>query len=130
MDPSGLRGIQLFNGLSDAELGALADRFEEIELISDSHIVEQGEFGYRFFAVLSGEVVVRIDGDEVARLGAGDFFGEMALLETERRTAEVVTQGRTRLASLIAWHFHDLTEQHPLIADQVRAAIDIRMGRT
>ncbi|MFA9564730.1 MAG: cyclic nucleotide-binding domain-containing protein, partial [Acidimicrobiales bacterium] len=89
-------------------------------------LAKSGEFGYRFFAVLEGTASVQVGGKEIAVLGAGDFFGEMALLEEERRTADVRATSRMKLLTMMIWDFNSMMEDFPAIAANVRATVEAR----
>ena len=124
-----LATVPLFSECSMPQVRQIAQAGMIVSREAGADVVAEGTHGVAFFVLLAGSVSVSRGGDQIDTMKAGDFFGETALLETERRTAEVVTIGRTRLASLIAWHFRDLTERHPEIAARINQAIDVRMGR-
>src|SRR5882724_4695876 len=100
MDPEPLRAIPLFSDFSDQELHQIAPFAEEIEVEAGTRLVKQGQFSYEFFAIEEGAAEVLRDGEHVADLGPGDFFGEMGLLEKDRRTATVVAKTDMRLITL------------------------------
>jgi CRP-like cAMP-binding protein len=114
----------LFADLDDAECARVAALFREEHVLPYGRPAVQGDFGYRFFVILDGSAVVRVDGEQVAELGPGDFFGEMALLGEEgRRTAEVEATSRMRCASVMTWDFRTLLDEQPAIRTKVEAAI-------
>lgn len=85
-----LAGVRLFAGLSRKELSKVARAVDELSLPAGKELVAQGAPGHECFVIVEGEASVQIDGDEVAKLGAGDHFGELALLDGGPRTATVV----------------------------------------
>ncbi|MCO6430665.1 MAG: mechanosensitive ion channel [Deltaproteobacteria bacterium] len=91
--PKLLRQIPLFNPLTNAEIEAMAGECQVCSFARDEVIVEQGEEGTALFVINEGLVSVRINEKgkqrEIARLGKHQFFGEMALLSGEPRTATV-----------------------------------------
>jgi CRP-like cAMP-binding protein len=88
-----LKKVELLSGLSDKQLVTIA-RFLRSETYSEGvEIITQGEYGDDFFMIASGEVSVRVNNVEVAKLGAGSYFGEMSLMNKERRNATVVALG-------------------------------------
>lgn len=126
MDAAELAGITLFDGMTDEELADCAASFEEVEVITDTRMTEKDDFGYSFFVVLSGSVRVERDGQEIARLDAGDSFGEQALLGGDRRNADVVALERTRLAKMMVWDWNELLEKNELLAQRIRDIADSR----
>lgn len=88
-----LRKVELLSGLSDKQLTTIA-RFLRSETYSVGvEIITQGEYGDDFFMIASGEVSVKVNNVEVAKLGAGSYFGEMSLMNKERRNATVIALG-------------------------------------
>ena len=69
------------------------------------------------------------DGEHVATLGPGDFFGEIGLLETERRTASVVATTPMEVIVMFQPEFAQMTKELPTVADQIRAAIRSRLDK-
>ncbi len=84
-----LRGVPLFSGLGEAELSLLVQSAAVSSFEPGRRIVTAGGTDTSLFVILAGQVAVKKNGAELARLNAGDFFGEMALLTGEPRTADV-----------------------------------------
>jgi CRP-like cAMP-binding protein len=80
----------LFADLSRPQLEALAHIFEEEWFAEGQRVVHQGFGGVGFYVILHGEAAVRIDGVERARLGRGEFFGELSILLDEPPAADVM----------------------------------------
>jgi len=76
-----------------------------------------------------GEAAVTAQGGEIATLGAGDFFGELALLATGRRTATVTTTGPCRILVLFGADFDRLRSRYPKVAAELEATLDRRLPR-
>lgn len=96
-----------FGGLSDASLDLLVPMLVERRFDVGATVVAEGESGRSMFIVQSGELVVSSLGNSghtirMARLGSGDFFGEMTLIEMQNRSATVVTESPTVLFELTA----------------------------
>jgi putative ABC transport system ATP-binding protein len=88
-----LRPIDLFKALTPQQLTDVAEHMKKRHFAVGETIIREGEPGEEFFLVSDGEVeVVRAD-HEVARLGPGDFFGEVALISGEPRNATIVAEG-------------------------------------
>lgn len=80
----------------------------------------QGQRGREFGVVLDGEAIVEIDGTEVARLGSGDHYGELALLDdAHRRRATVTTLTETTVAAMSVREFQQLLHEMPEIANRI-----------
>jgi CRP/FNR family transcriptional regulator, cyclic AMP receptor protein len=118
----------LFAALSRQELGELAKVTEDLEVEEGKVLMREGDLGREFFVLVEGEVSVTKDGKEIRRLGAGDFFGEIALVyENARRTATVTAASPLRFFVLTRQSFRSLLEHQPQIEDKVMAALEERM---
>jgi CRP-like cAMP-binding protein len=106
----------LFTGVGPADLAALAERAVEIEFPPDRVIARQGEIGTGFFVVVDGSVRVVRDGQEIAVLGPGEFFGELSVLDGKPRVAQVVTTSDTRCLALATWDFEAVLLANPSLA--------------
>jgi CRP-like cAMP-binding protein len=80
----------LFADLSRPEVEAVAHAFEDEVFPPGQRVLRQGLSGSALYVILEGEAVVSRDGDEIARLGRGDFFGEVSVLTGEPPSADVV----------------------------------------
>ncbi|WP_340115298.1 cation:proton antiporter [Pelagibius sp. 7325] len=86
--PELLRGFPVFGTLGEEELGRVAKRLQERVFAADAYVFRQGERADGMYFIASGAVEIVV-GQEHLRLGRGDFFGEMALLDQSRRSASV-----------------------------------------
>ncbi|MGH7115018.1 MAG: ATP-binding cassette domain-containing protein [Stellaceae bacterium] len=84
-----LRAVDLFRVLTPAQLTEVAERMKKRRFATGEPIIREGEVGEEFFLISDGEVDVMRADHEVARLGRGDFFGEVALISGEPRNATV-----------------------------------------
>jgi small-conductance mechanosensitive channel/CRP-like cAMP-binding protein len=118
-----LRGIDLFAGLSDDELIELAERLGRAPFAKGETLTREGADAHHLYMILSGTVSVRVggleDNREVGRLAAGDFFGEMALLTGERRSATAIAVTDVDCYRLDAQAFRALLGRHPDLAERV-----------
>jgi CRP-like cAMP-binding protein len=85
-----LSGLALFADLKRPQLESVAHTFTMESYPPGQRILRQGFQGSGFYVILDGDVAVRIDGRDLARLGKGDFFGEMSVLLGEPPVADVV----------------------------------------
>jgi CRP-like cAMP-binding protein len=108
--------VDLFKGLGGVPLSAVADRAVEVEFPSGRPIARQGEVGTGFFLIVSGGAHVTRDGELVATLGPGDFFGELSLLDQGPRIATVTADGPTVCLAIASWDFERLLEEQPRVA--------------
>ncbi len=127
MRESELRSMPLFASLSKEDLGKLARYTDQVDVPEGKPLARQGEFAYEFFAIREGSAEVTKDGQKIADLGPGDFFGEIGLLETERRTASVVATSPMSLVVMAGWDFRGLESDMPDLAHKVREVIRERM---
>ncbi len=80
-----------------------------------------------FFLIVAGSVSVVRDGEELARLGPGEFFGELSLLDRQPRMASVVADEPTTCLALPSWEFPKLLETEPRIASAVLKEVASRL---
>jgi CRP-like cAMP-binding protein len=126
MDEARLRSIPLFAGLSDRELTELGRCADEVDLEEGKHLIEEGDFAYEFFAIESGTAEVRVGDECIARLGEGDFFGEMALVGNARRNATVVATSPMTAIVMTGSAFRQMARDLPAVAERIRAAVEER----
>jgi CRP-like cAMP-binding protein len=122
VSPADLASIPLFSSLGAGELDELATWFEPKTAAEGMRLCGEGAAGYSFFVLVDGSAAVTSDGTELAMLGPGDFFGEVAILDGGRRTATVTATSPARLLVLFGTEFRQLQRAHPAIAAQLEAA--------
>lgn len=122
-----LAGCPLFGGVSGPDLAAVGERAVEVDFPSDHVIARQGEIGTGFFVIVDGAARVVRDGDELARLGPSDFFGEMSVIDGLPRVAQVVTTAPTRCLALPSWEFERLVLDHPTIGLAILRGLSARL---
>ena len=110
---SRLGQVRLFKELSKSDLKELEDIGRVVEHAPGHTIIDQGESGAGFHMILSGEVKVVRGGRTVARLGPGEVFGEMALIDGGPRTATVVAETDTTTFAIATWDFRALVKKRP-----------------
>lgn len=124
-----IAAIPLFEGLPPDQLERIARRLEPIDVPAEWHLLNQGSYPDGFFVVLEGTVRIERNGDPVAELGPGEFFGEIALLEDNKRTATVATATRVRAAVMDQSDFFEMTAEIPLISKRITDAAILRFPR-
>ena len=116
---SALSRAPLFEGLSRKDLIALAKVTEDMDVPAGKVLCKQGDIGHEFFVILEGEADVTRGGEHVATLGAGEMFGEIALLEHVKRTATVTAKTPLHFFVMTSQSFWSLIDHHPKIEREV-----------
>lgn len=125
-----LREVPLFRGLDPSHLRRLAELAAEVHAADGDVLMRQGETGDEFLVVIDGNVLIERKGRRLARLGPGDFLGEIALIDGRPRTATATADGDTRLIVLDHRQFDALLDEFPGIGRQVARALVERLRRT
>jgi CRP-like cAMP-binding protein len=92
-----LKGVPLFGALSRRHLDAVAREADEVQVDAGRVLTRQGTLGREFFLILEGGARVERDGKVIARLGRGDFIGEMSIIDGKPRSATVIAESPTAL---------------------------------
>jgi CRP/FNR family cyclic AMP-dependent transcriptional regulator len=129
MDPRRIRELDLFADLSSKEVDEVSRLVDEVDVPGETPLVGEGDFAYEFFLIEEGTASVEVDGEHVTDLGPGQWFGEIALLESPRRTATVRATTPMKLAVIFGPNFRDLTRRFPRIGETIRAEIEERLAR-
>ncbi len=124
-----LERISLFASLSDSEREELAESFEVRSKVAGTQLIDERTGGYSFFALADGEARVSVNGIEIAALGPGDCFGEMALLGDGRRVASVTTTTPTTVYVMFGTEFRRLQQTHPAVVGRIQAMMRERLIR-
>jgi CRP/FNR family transcriptional regulator, cyclic AMP receptor protein len=115
-----LKRAPLFEGLSRKELVQLARMSDDVEVPAGRVLCREGDIGREFFVLVDGKVdVARKGSRRVAALGAGDFVGEISLLEQTRRTATVTARTPLRLFVLTSKDFRQMVADNPSVERKV-----------
>jgi CRP/FNR family cyclic AMP-dependent transcriptional regulator len=123
-----LRRAPLFEGLSKKELSQLARVSEDMEIPEGTALTKEGDIGHEFFVIVEGETQVKRKGRSLGSRGAGDFIGEIALLEQVPRTATVTAKTPLRVFVLTSKDFHHLLEENPKVERKVLRALAKRVA--
>jgi CRP/FNR family cyclic AMP-dependent transcriptional regulator len=122
-----LRRIPLFADCSDDELAFIATQVDEVEFVPGRVLCREGDPGGEFFVIVSGTAAVERQGQFLHRLSAGDFFGEIALLDGGPRTATVTVKEAMRCLVLGRGQFHNVIRQNATIAVAVLQTLGERL---
>jgi CRP/FNR family transcriptional regulator len=125
--PDLLRNVRLFSDLDEKDLESLADEFNERRFSAGDKIALEGEGGLMFFVVESGEASVEVQGQEVATLGPGATFGEIALIDRRPRTATVTAISDLKAYGLPVFVFRPFVEARPQVAWKMLEAMADRL---
>ena len=124
-----LRAVPLFSGCNDKHLAFIATRVDEVDVNAGRVLTEEGQSGGEFFIVVSGEAEVKRAAKAVDTIRAGDFFGEIALLDNGPRTATVTATSPMRLLVLSHRQFQDVLHSEPEIAITLLHTVTKRLRR-
>jgi CRP/FNR family cyclic AMP-dependent transcriptional regulator len=124
-----LKRTPLFAACSKAELRALASSADELDLREGTVITREGRPGREFFVLVSGTARVTKDGKAIAELGAGDWFGEIALLTDTPRTATITATSPVDVLVITDRRFRNVVETMPSIALKILASLADRLAR-
>jgi len=124
-----LHRIPLFSGIDRHGLERLGQLSDEVDVPAGKELMRQGESGTDMMVLVTGSVAIVRDGARVNTLGAGDFFGEIALVDGGPRTATVTTEEPSRLLVITRRDFRAMMEEFPEVETQVLSALAHRIRR-
>jgi CRP/FNR family cyclic AMP-dependent transcriptional regulator len=127
MNPNRLRDVPMFRHLSKSELERVAGWLQAYSVPAGDLLVREGASAQEFFLIEEGEAAVLQDGERIAVLGPGDFFGEIGLVETNRRTATIIAATPMDVIVMYRPEFEQMEKELPTVADQIRATIKARL---
>lgn len=130
MDPNAAAAIPLLAVLKPKDRAAVLKSAKHRTYEPGDVVVSQGSPALNLFLVLDGHAEVEQEGQgRVGRLGPGDFFGELGLIEEHARTATVIAADRLTCVLLPAWEFRTLLDEHPRMAVPMLHALIARLHR-
>lgn len=129
MDPSQLKNFPIFDDMADDELRTVATLAKEVSVEEGRALAEEGDYSYEFMAIQEGTAEVQRGGERITDLGPGEFFGEIGVLEKERRTATVVAKTPMRLITLTGWDLKRLEKDAPGAIEKIRTTLAERRAR-
>jgi len=122
-----LSSVPLFSQCHKAELKNLTRRTADITADAGQVLIREGQGAYDFFVIVSGEAEVSRMGRVVAELAAGDWFGELGLLDPARRDATVTARTPMELIVLAQWDFEQALEEAPGMTRRLLAGMAGRL---
>jgi CRP-like cAMP-binding protein len=126
LDSSQLKRFALFEGVEEEKLKKIAPFTQLVEFPAEKVIIREGGFSNDFYAIEDGEVRVEKDGEEVAKLGAGDVFGEQGLLQEEERSASVIANTVVRALKIEHWELARMRKSMPEVVDNLAKVVEER----
>jgi CRP-like cAMP-binding protein len=123
MDVARLKTIPLFESFSEDDLRKIAPFAEEHSVGEGETVVREGDYSYDLLIIEEGKAEVSHDGQKIAQLGPGDFFGEMGILERDRRNADVVATSPMRLITLKSYDVKRMERTLPEAVAKLREVI-------
>lgn len=122
-----LQDVRLFSSCTVKELTQLARASDQIAVDDGTTIVTQGSLGHDFYLILEGRAAVLRDGEQVAELGPGEYFGELALLDGATRNATVTATEASTLLVLGQREFAAVLDTTPGVARKIMTQMAARL---
>ena len=113
---SELKDAKLLQGIPDSEIRSIEKQVKTVRHPAGHEIVLRGEGGVGFMIITDGTVSVKTVQGRTRKLGPGDSFGEMALLDHEGRSATITADTDVTMASIPEWNFKPFLKEHPEVA--------------
>lgn len=117
----------LFSACTKKDLQVIGRASDEVTVPAGKALTEEGKPGHEFYLILDGEASVRRNGRKVATLAAGQYFGELSLLDRGPRTATVVAETDMRLLVLGQREFNGILDEVPGLAHKVLRTMSERL---
>ncbi len=126
MDATQLKRISIFEDVPDEDLRVITTFATSDEVPEGTVIVREGDFANHFMAIEEGSARVMRGGEEIGQLSSGDIFGEMGLLEKEKRSATVEATSRVRLIKIERWELQRMKKTIPHVYERIERLADER----
>jgi CRP/FNR family cyclic AMP-dependent transcriptional regulator len=130
MDDDRVASIPLLAALDKRARQQVLKTAREAHYAAGQPVVREGDPATVLYLIVSGNAHVEQDGKTVGSMGPGEFFGELALIESHGRTATVVAEDELDCLLISAWEFKASLEEHPQMAIPMLKAIIARLHRT
>jgi CRP/FNR family cyclic AMP-dependent transcriptional regulator len=122
-----LKSAKLFQDLPDGEFKKIERQLKMVQHSAGHEIIVQGDGGVGFMIITEGTVTVSTVQGKSRKLGPGDSFGEMALLDHEGRSATVKADTDVSLATIPEWGFKSFLAEHPEVAYRLLQVLSQRV---
>jgi CRP-like cAMP-binding protein len=122
-----LQNVALFRGLSARQLQQIARLADEIEVPAGKRLATAGEHGYELFVIVEGQAMAKVGRGRAVRLGPGEFFGEMSLVDGGPRSATVEAVSRMRLLVVGRREFWGLLAAAPPLGLKIMSVLSRRV---
>jgi CRP/FNR family cyclic AMP-dependent transcriptional regulator len=122
-----IKSAKLFKDLPESELKSIERQLKTVKHPAGYEIVVRGSQGVGFMIITEGTVTVSTVQGKSRKLGPGDSFGEMALLDQEGRSATIKTDTDVTLASIPEWNFKSFLQEHPTVAYRLLQVLSQRV---
>ena len=122
-----VKQAKLFKGLPESELRAIEKQMKIVNHPAGHEIVVRGDNGVGFMVILDGTVTVSTIQDKSRKLGPGDSFGEMALLDQEGRSATIKADTDVSMATIPEWNFKPFLKEHPEVTYRLLQVLSQRV---
>lgn len=128
MDATQLKRIPIFADVPDEDLRVITTFATTEEVPEGTVIVKEGDFANHFMAIEDGTAEVRKGDEKVGELGSGDIFGEMGLIDKEKRSASVIATSRVRLIKIERWELQRMKKTLPDVYARIESLAGERHG--
>lgn len=128
MDATQLKRIPIFADVPDEDLRVITTFATTDEAPEGTVIVKEGDFANHFLAIEDGTAEVRKGDEKVGELGQGDIFGEMGLIDKEKRSASVIATSRVRLIKIERWELQRMKKTLPDVYARIESLAGERHG--
>ncbi len=122
-----LKAVPLFASLSKRELSLLLSQADHLRYPPRHRVIREGEAGEEFWMVIEGELAVHRGGEEVARIGPGDYFGELAVIDAAPRDATIVATTQLELLLIDRRRFWSTLEGSPTLMRKILVGLARRL---
>jgi CRP-like cAMP-binding protein len=122
-----LKQAKLLQGLPDSELRSVEKQMKVVKHPAGQQIMVRGDGGVGFMIITEGNVTVTTVQGKSRKLGPGDSFGEMALLDMEGRSANVTADSDVTMATIPEWNFKPFLKEHPEVAYRLLQTLSRRV---